>query len=419
MLTLIELSHHTAPITLREQVAFGEKQLFTTLGALREQIGPGVIVSTCNRTELYVSGEHDKQVLLRFLAERSGVETGFLEKHTTKLRNAEAVHHLYAVASGLESIVIGESEILGQVRSSFSTAVTAGSEDSLLSKLFHTAIRTGRRARNETHIGAHALSISTIAAQQAHALIPEPGHATVLVIGTGKIGGQVAEALVERGMGTLLVTNRTYEHAQSLAEALDGEAIDFEQLSQTLARANVVITAASFTKTLVTRRQIEAAIAQREGAPLVILDISMPRNVDPAVRTLPNVQYLDLDDLQGIAARNRGARVAEITAVGTIINAEVVRFMKWWDQLKVAETIAELTTHAERLRGQEVERTTRRMGASKEQREHLDAMTRTLMARLLHNPITTLRERGDRDVYVEALRALFHLDESGGRHEDV
>jgi glutamyl-tRNA reductase len=416
--TLVGVSHHTAPLALRERVAIGEQQLPGALAALRARVGPGAIVSTCNRTEVYASGEHDERELLRFLAERSGVDAALLERHAATHRDVEAVRHLYAVASGVESMVVGESEVLGQVRAAFSAAVTAGSDDALLSRLFHTAIRTARRARNETRVGAGALSISTIAAQQARALCPEPGRATVLVIGAGEAGRLAAESLAERGVGTLLVTNRTHERAEALAAALGGEAVDFTQLPDTLPRVDVVLAASGAESALLSRADVEAAVARREGEPLVILDIAMPRDVDPAVRALPGVRYLDLDDLQAIAARTRGAREAEVTAVRAIVDAEAARFVEWWEQLQVAPTIAALTDRAEGLRRREVERAARRMGASPEQREQLDAMARALTARLLHDPIAALRERGDRDVYVQALRALFRLDEPAGPPEE-
>ncbi len=418
MLTLVGLSHRTAPLALRERVAIATEQLPAALAALRERVGPGAVLSTCNRTEIYASGERDERALLRFLAERSGVEAGLLERHAATRRDIEAVRHLYAVASGIESMVVGESEVLGQVRTSFSAAVSAGSDDALLSRLFHTAIRTGRRARSETGVGARALSVSTIAAQQARAMLPELGRACVLVIGAGEAGRLAAESLAERGVGALLVTNRTHERAEALAAELGGEAVDFAALPQTLARVDVVIAASGAASALLTREQVEAAIARREGEPLVILDVAMPRNVDPAVRTLPGVRYLDLDDLQGIAARNRGAREAEVAAVRVIVDAEAARFVEWWEQLQVAPTIAALTDRAERMRRREVERTARRMAASPEQREQLDAMARALTARLLHDPIATLRERGDRDVYVQSLRALFRLDEPAGPREE-
>jgi glutamyl-tRNA reductase len=418
MFTLVGVSHHTAPLALRERVAIGEQQLPDALAALRARVGPGAIVSTCNRTEVYASGEHDEQELLRFLAERSGVDTGLLERHAATRRDVEAVRHLYAVASGVESMVVGESEVLGQVRAAFSAAVTAGSDDALLSRLFHTAIRTARRARSETRVGAGALSVSTIAAQQARALCPEPGRAAVLVIGAGEAGRLAAASLAERGVGTLLVTNRTHERAEALAAALGGEAVDFAQLPSTLPRVDVVLAASGAESALLSRGDVEAAVARREGEPLVILDIAMPRDVDPGVRALPGVRYLDLDDLQGIAAQNRGAREAEVAAVRAIVDAEAARFVEWWEQLQVAPTIAALTDRTEGLRRREVERAARRMGASPEQREQLDAMARALTARLLHDPIAALRERGDRDVYVQTLRALFRLDEPAGPPEE-
>ena len=290
-------------------------------------------------------------------------------------------------------------------------ANAAGADDALLSRLFHTAIRVGRRARAETEIGHHSLSISSIAAQQVRALLPHIERAAVLVLGAGEAGRLAAEALVDRGIGEMTVANRTHERAEDMARELGGRAVPFDRLLDALAESDVMIAASGSQHYLIDRGQIVEVMSRRDGRPLLILDIGMPRDVDPAVRELPNVTYRDLDDLQAIAAKHFGARKAEVTRVLAIIEVETQRFTGWWEQLQIIPTISALTERAERLRRIELEKSLHRLRLSEEQSEQVEALTKALVKQILHDPIATLRERGDREIYVDAVRTLFHLDE--------
>ena len=369
-------------------------------------------MATCNRLELYVpgvGGVAGAAELSRFLCESAGVGEELGRRYLVPRRGAEAVRHLYAVATGIDSMVIGESEILGQVRSAFSATVAAGGDDALLSRLFHTAIRVGRRARTETAIGRHALSLPSIAAQQVRGMVPELGRATVLVVGAGEAGRLAAAALAGYGVGAIVVTNRTASRAEALAEALGGRTAPYSELGAELANADVVIAATETPQPVLTAGRVASAMTRREGAPMRIIDIGVPRAGEPALAAIPGVTYRDIDDLQEIAASHAQARAGEVEAVEELVEAETARFLEWWEQLQVAPTIAALTDRAEQLRRTELAKTLRRLDASDEQREQLEAMTKALVRQILHDPIATLRERGDRDVY--AVRRLFHLDE--------
>ena len=413
MLTMVGVSHRNAPLTVRERFAIPGDAQPAVREAVARGFGAGAIVATCNRLELYVPGDFPPARLARFLCEAAGVDLDLGERYLLPRRDDEAVRHLYAVAAGIDSMVLGESEILGQVRGAFSATVAAGADTALLSRLFHTAIRVGRRARAETEIGRHAISISSIAAQQARALLPELASASVLVVGAGEAGRLAAAALVDHGIGSITVSNRTAARAEALAEELGGRSVPYEDLATALAGADVVIAATDAPEPVLSAGRVASAVARREGSPMLIVDIGVPRAAEPAVAAVRGVTYRDIDDLQEIAAAHAQTRAAEVEAVTALVEEETGRFLEWWAQLRIVPTIAALTERAEQLRRGELAKTLRRLDVTPAQHEQLEAMTRALVRQILHDPIATLRERGDRDVYVDAVRELFRLDEPG------
>ena len=419
MLTMVGVSHRNAPLAVRERFAIPADELPEVRKAVVGEFGAGAIVATCNRLELYVPGSHEPAELSNFLAKAATVQPSLAERYLLPRRDEDAVSHLYAVAAGIDSMVLGESEILGQVRGAFSATVAAGADTALLSRLFHTAIRLGRRARSETAIGHGALSISSIAAQQARALVPDLARASVLVIGAGEAGRLAAAALVDHGVGSITVSNRTASRAETLARELGGRSVPYESVGAELASADVVIAATDAPEPVLNTGRVASALVRREGSPMLIVDIGVPRAADPAVAAVPGVTYRDIDDLQDVAARHAQARAAEVATVETMIEAETASFLEWWEQLRIVPTISALTERAEYMRQTELDRTLHRLDATPEQRDQLDAMTRALVRRILHDPIATLRERGDRDVYLDAVRKLFRLDEHESPNGDA
>ena len=411
MLTMVGVSHRNAPLSVRERFAIPADTLPDVRHEVAERFGSGAIVATCNRLELYVPGDHEPAELTSFLCAAVDVGPDIDERYLLPRRDEEAVSHLYAVAAGIDSMVVGESEILGQVRSSFAATVAAGADTALLSRLFHTAIRVGRRARSETAIGHGALSISSIAAQQARELVADPASAAVLVIGAGEAGRLAAASLVDHGVGSIAVSNRTESRAEALAEELGGRSVPYGSLGTELAGADVVIAATDALEPVLNSGRVASALVRREGAPQLIIDIGVPRACDPAVGAIPGVTYRDIDDLQEIAATHAHARAAEVRAVEQLVEEETARFLEWWEHLQVAPTIAALSERAEELRRAELARTLRRLDLDEGERQRVEAMTKALVRQILHDPISALRERGDRDVYVDAVRQLFRLDE--------
>jgi glutamyl-tRNA reductase len=313
-------------------------------------------------------------------------------------------------------MVIGESAILGQVRGAFSAAIAAGADDAVLSRLFHSAIRTGRKARAETGIGRHSLSISAIAVQQSRALFSDLGHARVLVIGAGEAGRLAAEALVDQGVSQVRVANRSPERGAAVAGDLGGTATGLGALPFELASADVVIACTGSPQAVVDLATLRASLVERPtDTPLLIVDIGVPRDFDPASRELPGVTYCDLDDLQSIAGENAELRGAEMEKVSLIIETQTARFLEWWEQLQVIPTISALTDRVEELRRLEMAKTLKRLRLDEVQREHVetlfDSLTRALTRQILHDPISALRERGDRDAFLDATRTLFRLDD--------
>lgn len=417
MLTMVGVSHHDAPLAVRERLAVPTDRIEDTLAALTARLGPAAILATCNRTEVYLSGDAPPEAVFALLEATAGFDARLARQHARVRTGLDVVRHLFEVSAGIDSMVLGEPEILGQVRAAYYQATSAGADDALLGKLFHLAIRVGRRARAETGISRRAVSLSSVAVHEALALHPRPDATHVVVLGAGEAGRSAVEAMVDRGVGRVTVVNRTLARAEALAHDLGGAARPIEELVPALGEADVVVAATSAAHTVVPRTHLEAALRHRAerlaDGPLLVFDIAMPRDFEPAARHLDGVVYRDLDDLQAISEANGAARGDEVEAVRSLVTGEVNRFARWWSQLSVLPTVAAINERAEAMRAAQVERTLQALGEhgrTEEMRAQLDALTRSLLRQVLHDPITTLRRRGDRDDYIAAARTLFALD---------
>jgi glutamyl-tRNA reductase len=405
------LSHHSTPVSLRERLAFNSEEVAPALERLKGAFPGAAILSTCNRTELYLTtdGPLNPDAAIAALAMARDVmpPEGADFYHYS---GAAAIRHLYGVAAGVDSLVIGESEILGQVRESFSAATAAGMSNPVLARLFHTALRVGRRARSETEIGAHGLSVSAIAVSLSRNTLGSLARKTVLVVGAGEAGQRAAAALVQSGAGRLLVTTRTAARAEEIAGELNGVALPFAELPNALAEADVVIAATSAPDAVIRAADLIAALAHRPQRPILAVDIAVPRDIEPAARALPGVHLYDIDDLEAVAERNLDARRREVGAVEAIVAAEADRFEAWLSGRQAVPTIAELQRRAERTREAELNRTLARLpNLSEAERVRIEAMSKSLVKRLLHSPITRLRSP-DAERHLDAVRDLFELD---------
>ena len=408
-ITLVGVSHKTAPVSVRERLAFAADELPE---ALPKFGGAAVLVSTCNRTEVYLTAHHaiTPGTVIAMLRElKSDVEVPdevFYHK-----AGLEAARHLFRVAAGIESMVLGESEILGQVRSAFSAATAANTHNALLSQLFHTAIRVGRKARSETDIGRHAVSLSSTATKLAERTIGDLSSRTVLVVSAGEAGKLTARSLAERGVTNLFVTSRTPERAKELARDLGGRQVPFSKLGATMAGADIVITSSAAPDFLIGKEEVDQATAGRNGRPLLLIDIAVPRDIDPAVRDNSNVELYNIDDLQALVEEGRDARRQEVAKVEDIVEEGVERFRTWVRDRGVVPTVAQLRERAEAARQSELERTFQKLGdLTPKQQRSIEAMSSALVKKLLHEPIDRLKS-DDGERYVVPIRELFGLDE--------
>lgn len=416
MLTLATMSHHTAPIGVRERIAISADEIVAASERAQKTLGPTAILSTCNRFELYVSGHHEPDRLIDFVRAETGASEDTVRRHFEVRHDIEAVRHLYRVASGIESLVLGEFEIMGQLRGAFSAAADAGMEDPILVRAMHGAIRAGRRARHETAIGHHALSVSSIAARQARDLHPDISRARVLVVGAGEAGRLTAEALVDQGVTDVVVANRTFARAEALADELRGRPVPFAELGDAIASCDIVVSASGAPGFIIDLELMQAAVARREGAPLIAIDIGLPRDIDPAAGLLTGLSYYDMEGLQEIAEVNGRARAAEVPAVEAVLAEEAADFLAWMDRLRTKPTIAALTGQAEAIRRTAVEKSLRKLDADQAAQDEIEALTKAIVKRLLHDPIASLRDRGDEEQhYIEAVRTLFQLDDESDR----
>jgi glutamyl-tRNA reductase len=412
-IVLVGLNYQTAPLELRERLYLTGADLLRALIALHGEIlAEVVVVSTCNRLEIYAStadAERAIESVIAYLADRASLTAAQLRGYLQNLLDRDAVRHLMRVAAGLESLVVGETEILGQIAAALKQAQRADTTGAVLSRLFHHAIHTGKRARTETSISQHTLSISHAAVLMAKRQIPDLSTANVLVIGAGRMAELAARALKAHGAITARVINRTLNRAISLANRVGVEALEWEQLKTALRDADVVITATSAPQPILSA----ADINQEAAHCLILLDIAVPRNVNSDVSHLQNVRLYDLDDLQAVVEEHRAKRQSEAAQVEAIIAEELDTYHSWLNSRTVVSTIVGLRQKGEALAETELTRTLNRLpDLSDHEREIVAQLAHRIVNKLLHAPTTALRERavqGDHFTYLHAARQLFDL----------
>ena len=411
VVTCVGLNHRTAPVEEREKVAFSTQELPDALARLRDELGNAVILSTCNRTELYATtggGQVEMERLLGALAACKG--TYLHPRLTYFLTHDEAVRHLFRVAAGVDSMVLGESQILGQVRDAMSAATQAGSLNGVLSRLFHSAIRVGKRARTQTNIGRNAVSVSSVAVALARKTAGTLEGKTVLVISAGSTGKLAAHSLTESGAARVLVTNRTPARAAALARSIGGETVPFAHLPRALAESDIVISGTGAGGFVLGPELVAPVAAGRNGNDLLLLDVAVPRDIDPAVGELPGVRLFDIDDIEAVSRASLRGRRREVMRVGAHVEDEVEDFFSWWRSLDVVPVIAALRERAEDIRQREVERVLRRLPElGEDERKRIEAMTRAIVKKMLDRPIARLKDGADAGPYMEALQDLFQV----------
>jgi glutamyl-tRNA reductase len=415
VIVVVGLNHETAPVAVREAMAFPKEELGQALERVKRDAGLGeaMILSTCNRVEVY--GRSEKNVVravAEFLARYHGRAPEEIEKHLYLLEGEQAVRHAFRVAASLDSMVLGEPQILGQVKDAYEAAERAGSLGSVLNGLRTRSISAAKRARSETSIGRNAVSLSHVAVELATKIFGElHGHA-VLLVGAGKMSELAARQMVRRGARASVLSGRTFERAEQLAASLGGRAAPFESLRVELTRADIVISGTGAPGVVVLREDVEAAQAARHGRPLFLIDIAVPRDIAADAGRVAGVFLYDIDDLQKVATANLRERKKESAAAETIVEQEVREFLEWRRSLEVVPLLVELRKRADEIRRAEIEKARHRLGPlTPEQEKALEAATTAIVNKLLHAPTVRLKElagHGQAD-HVGIVRRLFDL----------
>jgi glutamyl-tRNA reductase len=435
-LLTLGISHKTAPVALRERLAFTEREAseFALAATASAEVREAVVISTCNRTEVYlvvvgaggalVKAEGD---VLGLLARRAGIRPTELAQEIYSPRNCDAARQLYRVTAGLESMIVGEAEIQGQVRRAHEAAMRAGSTGALTNRLFAAALTTGKRVRTETGIGSSRVSVPSVAVDLALSVLGGLEERHVVILGAGETSELTARALAEQGAGTIFVANRHADRALSLAQRFGGSVVGLDGLPEQLLHADIVLSSTSSPHPIVGREELELVMRQRrERSPptrsLLLIDIAVPRDIDAGCGELEGVTLYDIDDLQAVVARNLDTRASEIPRAEQIVEEEIQRFARWLGQLEVLPTVSALREHGNALVEQVLaENSGRWEAASPRDLARIEAVARAVMSRLLHEPTIRLRslsqERGHASL--ELVRELFGLrDDEPAEHAE-
>jgi glutamyl-tRNA reductase len=410
VLALVGVSHHRTPIELRERVALD----LEACRALAQQLGSeAVVLSTCNRTELYLGREENAEnEAVAAITELAGDRSQDLAAALYRLRDDGAALHLFRVAAGLDSLVPGEGEILGQVRSAFEV----GAPGPLLDRLFRQALHTGRRVRIETAIGESPASVPSAAAALAQQVFGELDGRRVLLLGAGKISEATARNLVSRGAEIAVVANRTTAHGEDLARRLGARALSLDAVAAELEHVDVVVSATSAAGVVVSRETVAHAFRVRKGRPLLLVDLAVPRDLDPAINELEGCFLYDVDDLRAVVEETLSGRRSEAARAERLVAEEAERFREWQAALDIVPTIASLRALAEEIRDSELARAGGRL--SETERRHVESVTSQILAKLLHLPTIRMKEAAaaaDGVVYADVVRHLFGLGEEERR----
>jgi len=417
-LLLLGVSHRTAPIDLRERLDFSSRDVGAAVEALatRSSAAESVVLSTCNRSEIYVASAAPGQArdeIVRFLTEYHQLPAETFAPHLFSFSDAEAARHLFKVAAGLDSMVVGEPQILGQVKDAFQAASERRCTGPVLSKLFHWSFNVGKRVRTETALGEGAVSISFAAVALARKIFGRLNGRRVLVVGAGEISTLTAQHLRSHGVGEMIITSRTAAHAEALAALTGARAVPWEELDSALATADIVVTATGSQRPIITRAQVEAVTGRRRRDPLFIIDVAVPRDVEATVGDIEQVFLYNVDDLQSVVQENISRRAAEIARAEAIVADEVAKFTAWQRSRGAIPTVVALRERFDAIRRAELQRLEPKLAAlPPETRALFEQMTRLIIEKLLLEPTEQLKALPDEEtqvMYTEAVNRVFRL----------
>ncbi|MBE0596165.1 MAG: glutamyl-tRNA reductase [Desulfuromonadales bacterium] len=424
---VVGLSHKTTPVEIRERVAFSPTAMERPLRELLAlpAIIEAMIVSTCNRVELYATTRQPEEGMLqlrRFLAQYHQLAPAELEPHLYDLKGEEAIRHVFRVAASLDSMVVGEPQILGQIKTAYSYATEYKTVGLILNRFLHKAFSVAKRVRTETEIASNAVSVSFAAVELARKIFGSLEGKTVMLIGAGEMCELAARHFLNNGVSSIMVTNRTFERAVKLAEEFSGRAVQFEDFPLHLHQVDIVLTSTGAPTFILGPKKMEEVLRQRKNKPMFLIDIAVPRDIDPKVNDLSNIYLYDVDDLQEVVHSNLKERQKEAKKAEAIVDQEIGQFHRWLENLEVVPTIVALRSRLEEIRRGELEKTFASWRDLEEkERRAVEAMSAAIINKVLHHPITVLK-RGqngtESDGYVDAVRTLFDLQMPGADQAD-
>ncbi len=420
-IVVLGLNHKTAPVELREGLHFAEKDLPESLARLsaHPETIEGLILSTCNRVELYAvvpDGAAARAPLQAFLGEQRGVPPDAFAQALYLHEGPAAVRHAFRVASSLDSLVVGEGQILAQVKAAYALAARQGATGPILNNLMERALHVAKQVRSETGIGAAPVSVASVAVDLARRIFSDLAGRTVMILGAGEMAELALTHLRDEGIHTILVANRHHDRALELAGRVGGRAIRFDHARDAMVDADIVLSSTGAPHVILTPADLAEVVRRRHYRPIFLIDIAVPRDIDPRVNEMDNVYLYDIDDLQAVVATNLTTREREAARAEALVDREVEQFMRWLQSLEVVPTLVSLRERFEAIRQAELEKALGRLGdLSAEQRQAVSALTTSLINKLLHQPMTELKRQAasqDGHQYAAILRALFRLGES-------
>ena len=420
---VLGINHKTAPVEIREKLAIGKSRLKDILQSLHQhdEINECAILSTCNRVEIYAGVtemEPAVGLMKRFLSEYSKENLLAFKDKLYVYKQPESIKHLFRVASGLDAMVIGEKEIVGQVRDAYQWALEASTLGKLLRTLFQKSLKVSSKVRNETNIDRGTISVSSTAVDLAKKIFGNLSEKRVMIIGAGQTGELTLRHLVDSGVHSVMASNRSYDRAVELAQKFDGRAIRFDDRVKEMIHADIIISSTACPNFIIYKNEIHQLMQNRKNRPIFFIDIAVPRDIDPAVNQLDNVYLYNIDDLKVIVAENLQKRQLEIEQCNKIVDDETKIFMSWMSSLDVDPTLKKLYKHFEAIRNRELRITLSKLkNLPVNVQSELECLTKRLVNQLLHTPASRLKQLGKKDLnYIELVDKLFGLD--GQKQED-
>ena len=412
------LSHKTAPIEIRERLSFSSHNLTTPLQEIINlpSLYEALILSTCNRVEIVCTAADSEKIIgeiKAFLAEFHQLSLDKITPHLYFYTDQAAIRHVFRVASSLDSMIVGEPQILGQLKDAYRSAVASKTTGSILNRFLHKAFSVAKRVRAETNIASSAVSISFAAVELARKIFANLEDKKILLIGAGEMAELVTRHLVSYKIKELFITNRTFEHALPLVQEFGGRVLKFDELFDNFAQMDIIISSTDAHDIIITYEQIAKALHARKNKPMFLIDIAVPRNIDPRVNDLPNVYLYNIDDLGGIVENNRQVREKEAKHAENIVEEEQRRFYAWLQQQEVTPTIITLKEKFESIRLKEIEKTLAHWeGLKEEDKEKINALTRAIINKIIHDPINFLKTKGEKNSFpIQEIKKIFNLND--------